>query len=122
LVCSWGIQGGLDIRAEVFGEQGTLLLDQSKSINGITAYKTDKAQSTEDTNRPHMASDVGWSYPYVDEWNTKGHRYELRHFIDCILEKEVCRSPVERGLRTLKIVHSIYASIETGQQVAIEKD
>ena len=120
-VCSWGIQGGLDIRVEVFGEQGSLLLDQSKSINGIIAYKTDKAQSTEDIHRPHIASDMGWSYPYVDEWNTKGHSYELRHFIDCILQNEECRSPVERGLRTLKIVFAIYKSIESGEQIPVTK-
>ncbi len=119
-VCSWGIQGGLDIRAEVFGEQGTLLLDQSRSVNGISAYKTEKAAATGDLNRPHLASDVGWSVPYVDEWNIKGHRYELRHFIDCLTEDGTeCRAPLERGLRTLKVVQAIYDSIKEGKQINI---
>ena len=116
-VCSWGIQGGLDIRAEIYGSKGTLLVDHSKNVNGLMLYRNESIGAAE--NRPHQSSTAGWSYPPVDEWNVKGHRREIRHFIDCFLNGTACRSTFESGYRALKLAHAIYRSAEEGREVEV---
>ncbi len=111
-VCSWGIQGGLDIRAEIYGDKGTLMVDHSKDAGGLRAYKSEPSDS--DPCRPHAASTSGWSHPPIDEWNVKGHRSEIRHFIDCYVEGIPCRSTFKDGYRALQLVHAIYRSADEG--------
>lgn len=125
-ICSWGIQGGLDIRTELFGTSGTLYIDQSKTINGIQLYQAEREQEpalkgTEEP-RPHQASQTGWSYPPVDEWNVKGHAAELRHFVDCFLEGRKTESPLGRGYRVLEVVHRIYEAVTERREVAVPGD
>lgn len=116
-ICSWAVQGGLDIRTEIFGTKGTALLDQSVSINGIRAYRSEAPDHSE--LRPHTASQTGWSYPPVDEWNVKGHSFELRHFVDCFLAKKPTESPLFRGYRAIELVHLIYEAARTRGEIAV---
>jgi len=118
LVCSWGIQGGLDIRAEIYGETGTVMVDHSKAVNGVQVYRAKNVDP--DPTRPHQASTTGWSYTPVDELNVKGHSRELRHFVDCYLDKTPCRSTFDTGLRALTIAEAIYASAASGKEIRIE--
>lgn len=114
-VASWGIQGGLDIRVEVFGSKGTLMVDHSRTSGGLQVYRSE--HSDPDPSRPHAASTSGWSFPPVDEWNVKGHRAEIRHFIDCLLDGTPCRSTFEDGYRALELVHAIYESAREGREI-----
>lgn len=115
-VCSWGIQGGLDIRVEIFGSKGTLMVDHSRTAGGLQAYRSEPSKP--DPSRPHAASTSGWSYPPVDEWNVKGHRSELRHFVDCCFGGTTCRSTFEDGYRALQLVHAIYESARDRREIA----
>lgn len=119
-VCSWGIQGGLDIRVEIFGEKGTLMVDHSKTAGGLLSYKSEPSEI--DGSRPHSASTSGWSYPPVDEWNIKGHRLEIRHFIDCYLEGIECHSTFKTGYRALELVHAIYRSASEGHEIEVKTE
>ncbi|NOY09453.1 MAG: Gfo/Idh/MocA family oxidoreductase [Spirochaetes bacterium] len=116
-VCSWGIQGGLDIRAEIYGSKGTLLVDHSRNVNGLHLYRNESVM--DNGNRPHQSSASGWSYPPVDEWNVKGHRNEIRHFIDCFLEGITCRSTFEAGYRALQLAEAIYKSAAEGREIEV---
>jgi predicted dehydrogenase len=116
-VCSWAIQGGLDIRTEIFGSGGSVYLDQSTTINGLRVYQSEAPVAQE--NRPHTASQVGWSYPAVDEWNVKGHSFELRHFVDCFLEGRPTESPLARGFRALQLVSLVYKAAASRREVAV---
>ncbi len=117
-ICSWGIQGGLDIRAEVFGSAGTVLIDHGRDAGGMRAYRSQPI-SGEKENRPHQSSDTGWSFPLADEWNIKGHAAELRHFVDCMLGEAECRSTFERGYRALQLALAIYESADSKAQVVV---
>ncbi len=119
-VCSWGIQGGLDIRAELYGDKGTLMVDHSKTAGGLRSYASEALEA--DSSRPHASSTAGWSYPPVDEWNIKGHRSEIRHFIDCFLEISPCRSTFKDGYRALQLAHAIYQSADEGREIQVESD
>jgi len=116
-VCSWGIQGGLDIRAEIFGSQGTLIVDHSKTVNGLMTYRSEATAG--DPNRPHQASTSGWSFPPVDEWNVKGHRQEIRHFVDCYLDGVPCHSTFETGYRALQLARAIYRAAAEGREITL---
>jgi myo-inositol 2-dehydrogenase/D-chiro-inositol 1-dehydrogenase len=117
-VCSWGIQGGLDIRAELYGDKGTLMVDHSKTAGGLRSYSSEELEP--DPSRPHASSTSGWSYPPVDEWNIKGHRSEIRHFVDCFLDDSPCRSTFKDGYRALQLAHAIYESAEKGREIQVE--
>jgi len=117
-ICSWGIQGGLDIRAELFGSAGTVLVDHGREAGGMRAYRS-QSISGEQENRPHQASDTGWSFPLADEWNIKGHAAELRHFVDCMLGEVECRSTFETGYRALQLVMAIYESAASKAEVEV---
>ena len=116
-VCCWDVQGGLDIRVEIYGSEGTLMVDHSRTAGGLRAYRSEPDES--DTSRPHGSSASGWSYPPVDEWNVKGHRGELEHFIDCHLDGVECRSTFEDGRRALQLVHEIYRAAREGRVVSV---
>lgn len=116
-VCSWGIQGGLDIRAEIFGDKGTILVDHSKYAGGLIRYKHE--HSEEDKNRPHQSVDTGWSHLPVDEWNIKGHRNEIRHLIDSYLGEIPCRTTFQDGYRALKLASAFYQSAKEGREIFI---
>lgn len=127
-ICSWAVEGGLDIRVELFGSEGTIYLDQARSVNGVFAYSsgTAKTQAADSESegaaaRPHAASETGWFYPLVDEWNVRGHRRELRHFIDCFIDKTEPISSLRRGLRALKLVHAIYESADKRAEVPVHR-
>lgn len=117
-ICSWAIQGGLDIRAEVFGSAGTVLIDHGREAGGMRAYRS-QSPSGEQENRPHQASETGWSFPLTDEWNIKGHAAELRHFVDCMLGEAECRSTFKEGYRALELAMAIYRSAASKVEVAV---
>jgi len=119
-ICSWGIQGGLDIRTELFGTLGSVYIDHSKTINGIQVYQSESLSKEE--SRPHQAIQTGWSYPPVDEWNVKGHASELRHFIDCFIEGKRTESPLERGYRVLELVQKIYEAASRREEVSVPEN
>lgn len=147
-ICSWAVEGGLDIRVELFGTEGTILLDQARSVNGVFAYSTGRpaikgagaaredsapggpapkrgaVSGTEASGaapRPHAAAEVGWFYPLVDEWNVRGHRSELRHFVDCLIGGAEPISSLRRGLRALEVVQAVYRSAEKRAEVAVPR-
>lgn len=117
-ICSWEIQGGLDIRAELFGSTGTVLIDHGREAAGMRAYRSQPLSGDREA-RPHQASDTGWSFPLADEWNVKGHVAEMRHFVDCMLGEAQCRSTFERGYRALQLVMAMYESARSGRQVEV---
>lgn len=126
LVCSWAVSGGLDIRVEVFGTLGTIKIDQARQINGMELYVEPRWNSVADTGseemptaRPHIASEFGWSYPMVNEWVTRGHLYELHHFVECV-EKDI--DPLctfEDGYRCMQLADAVYQSAARGTAVRV---
>lgn len=46
---------------------------------------------------------------------------EIKHFIDCIVNGEKCKSPAEAGVEAMRIIDAIYKSSETGREVIIER-
>lgn len=45
---------------------------------------------------------------------------EINHFVDCLRQKAVCKSPAEDGVILMKILDAIYRSAESGHEVVID--
>lgn len=116
-VSSWAARGGIDLRTELFGDAGTLMLDQSRTISGIHLYR-DEAETADD-GTPHLAAQSGWSYPQVDALRTRGSLGAMRHFVDCLAEGITPQCTLEQGMRVMELVDAIYRSAQERCAVAV---
>ena len=124
LVNSWAVQGGLDVRLEVFGTEGTVFIDQGRGANGMKVfsqkgYGADPA--VEASLRPHVAPTKGWSFPFADEWGTHGHLQEIRHFVDCLTGGATPACTLEEGLAGLYVIDALYRSARSGVPVEVKR-
>jgi myo-inositol 2-dehydrogenase/D-chiro-inositol 1-dehydrogenase len=105
---SWTAPGGYDIRYELFGTEGQIKVSPTHS-NLIKVYSekgynyaVEKAGTTK-----------GWTFPVPAESWTFGYPQEIKHFIDCMINKKEPRTDGSYGLKILKIVEAMYKSAET---------
>ena len=102
---SWTARGGLDLRNEVHGSEGTIFTDVTRDTpikvfsRPGAGYVVEKAES-----------DTGWLFPPVDEAWTYGYREEMRHFIDCVAQKRMPRETFEDGFIVNCILDAAYRS------------
>ncbi len=105
---SWSAPGGYDMRFELFGTQGQIKVAPTFS-NLISVYSekgygyaVEKASTT-----------AGWTFPVPAEaWNF-GYPQEIKHFMDCIVEKKKPLTDGNYGQKILQIVEIMYKSAQT---------
>ena len=114
---SWIAKGGIDLRTEVFGEDGTMLLDQSRDVHGIRLYREEGGAA--DPSVPHLSATSGWSYPQVDALRTRGSLGAMQHVADCLADRADPLCTVEDGLRVMQIVDAVYRSAREGRRVEV---
>ncbi len=122
LVNSWAITGGMDIRLEVFGKEGTAYVSTTHDAGGLRVHShPGYGQSVEEaaTEKPHVVSTKGWGFPSPDDELQRGHAYEVKHFIDCVRGADEPKSTLEEGLRALELVEAIYESACTRKAVEL---
>jgi len=105
---SWSAPGGYDIRYELFGTEGMVKVGPTFS-NLISVYSekgygyaVEKAGTTK-----------GWTFPVPAESWTFGYPQEMKHFIDCIIEKKEPLTNGKYGLKILQIVEAMYKSAKS---------
>jgi predicted dehydrogenase len=113
---SWSAKGGLDIRIEIYGSEGTIFVDSSRetgikmftvaSNDKRTNYIVEKADSTE-----------GWTYPTWNEYVTNGYLEEMKHFISAISRGSKSSETFEDGLVVNKLIDAAYESSRTTRWV-----
>lgn len=122
LTNSWAVQGGLDVRLEVFGTDGSVFLDQGRGASGMKVFSRGGYGSDPEVEaalRPHVAPTAGWSFPFADEWGTHGHAQEARHFVDCILGEAAPACTLQEGLRGLYVIEAMYRSAREGRPIEV---
>ncbi|MBS4218764.1 Gfo/Idh/MocA family oxidoreductase [Bacillus sp. FJAT-49711] len=122
LLISWAITGGMDVRLEVFGKEGTAYVSTTHDAGGLRVHShPGYGKSLEELSslKPHVVSTKGWSFPSPDDELQQGHAYEVKHFIDCVKGKDEPKSTLEDGLRALVLVEAIYESARTGKAVEV---
>lgn len=122
LLNSWAVAGGRDVRAEIYGTEGTIHLDKARGEGGLLVFSQHgygPPVTVESSVRPHVSSRQGWHFPTPDIWNMHGHAHEVRHFVDVVRQKATPICTLEQGLRALELVEAIYTSGREGRPVLL---
>lgn len=89
---SWTCKGGLDLRNEVHGSEGSIFTDVTRGtpITSFTpkaaGYVVEKADI-----------DFGWTRPLPEEAFQYGYQAEMRHFVECVRDGTEPRETYEDG-------------------------
>jgi predicted dehydrogenase len=75
---SWSAKGGLDIRFEIYGTEGSIFIDLTRET-GMRVFVSSSSEPI--VEKADAAS--GWLFPSIREHETYGFVDELKHFIEC---------------------------------------
>lgn len=108
---SWTFRGGLDLREEIMGTEGTIWsngfmrtgLEVFTSGKG-TGYMAEKAES-----------DSGWTFPVGDEINDLGYNHMFKDMFDSIEKKTSPKETFYDGYVVNAIMDAAYASVRSKQ-------
>ncbi|KIL40873.1 hypothetical protein SD70_10595 [Gordoniibacillus kamchatkensis] len=121
LAISWAISGGMDVRLEVFGTEGTAYVSTTHEAGGLKIYSNKgygRPLEVEASQKPHVVDTKGWSFPAPKDVMQQGHAFEVKHFIDCVRGLAQPSSTLEDGLRSLAVIEAMYESAAKG--IAVE--
>jgi predicted dehydrogenase len=112
---SWTALGGLDLRNEVYGDQGAAFTDVTRGtpVRAFTrrggGYLLEKADA-----------DSGWIFPVPDEARVYGYQAEMRHFVECVAAGQSPRETYADGLAVNRILDACYRSMRTKRWEPVE--
>lgn len=113
---SWTTKGGLDLRNEIHGEEGSIFTDVTRGTpiaafsTKPTGYVIEKADS-----------DTGWTRPLPEEAFAYGYQGEMRHFVECVRDGVAPRETYEDGYIVNCILDAGYESMRSRQWVAVDR-
>lgn len=106
---SWAFHGGMDLRDEVAGTQGTIFLNhwlrtgfEMFSTGGTGGYVAEKAEA-----------DSGWLFPVGDEANALGYVPMFTDMLDALDEGRAPRETFYDGYVVNAVLDACYRSAET---------
>jgi predicted dehydrogenase len=111
---SWSTLGGLDLRNEVHGTDGSIFTDVTRqtpiaSFTRKTAgYVVEKADL-----------DYGWTRPLPEEAFAYGYQAEMKHFVECVREGKTPRETYEDGYIVNRILDAGYESMRSRTWVKV---
>jgi len=107
-------KGGMDDRVEIYGTDGVIFLNWSKS-NQVRVF-SEKGYS-------HVVEkadiSTGWANVTVDDLWDLGYIKELRHFVECVAENREPFPTGEFGRDVLKVIIAGYESAKEGKPVTL---
>jgi len=112
---SWTTKGGLDLRNEIHGSEGSLFTDVTRStpVTGFTSkpagYVIEKADI-----------DFGWTRPLPEEAFAYGYQAEMRHFVECVRDGGRPRETYEDGYVVNLILDAGYQSMKSKKWVRVD--
>ncbi|MBE3559885.1 MAG: Gfo/Idh/MocA family oxidoreductase [Ktedonobacteraceae bacterium] len=112
---SWTARGSLDLRNEIYGTEGSIFTDVTRStpihafVRSTGAYLLEKAESN-----------TGWIFPLPDEARVYGYHEEMRHFVECVARNEQPRETFEDGFIVNTIIDAAYRSMREHRWVPID--
>jgi predicted dehydrogenase len=113
---SWNFRGGMDLRDEVSGTEGTIRLDQWLR----TGFEVFTTGSTNKYVSEKSESDAGWLFPVGDEVSALGYADMFTDMLDSL---EQNKKPVETfydGYVVNKIIDACYKSAKTKKWEPVE--
>lgn len=110
---SWAAHGGLDLRFEIYGSDGSIFIDPTRET-GVkvftiapeekVGYIVEKAEAKR-----------GWLYPVWREHEVYGYLFELQHFVTCLLNGEMPKETFRDGYIVNCIIDACYRSMKSGK-------
>ncbi|MFC1563176.1 Gfo/Idh/MocA family protein [candidate division KSB1 bacterium] len=113
---TWCSRGGLDLRNEIHGTEGSIFTDVTRSTpittftTKGTGYVIEKADS-----------DRGWVFPLPEEAFVYGYQAECKHFVECVREGKPARENYYDGLEVARVIDVGYKSMSEGRWVKLGK-
>lgn len=112
---SWTTKGGLDLRNEIHGAEGSVFTDVTRGtpIQSFTTrsagYVVEKADI-----------DLGWTRPLPEEAFTYGYQAEMRHFVECVRDGLTPRETYDDGYAVSCILEAGYRSAASARWVRVK--
>ncbi len=105
---SWSARGGVDVRFEVYGSDGSIFIDTARET-GIRAFTTAPKERTGYIVEKADAQE-GWIFPAWREYITYGFLDELKHFVGCLSRGEKPSETFDDGVVVNSIIDAAYKS------------
>lgn len=112
---SWTTKGGLDLRNEIHGSDGSIFTDVTRGTP-ISSFSTKSAGYVVEK----ADIDFGWTRPLPDEAFAYGYQAEMRHFVECVRDGVSPRETYEDGYIVNCVLDAGYKSMESRQWVRVE--
>jgi len=112
---SWTTKGGLDLRNEIHGSEGSVFTDVSR-MTPVTAFSTKAAGYVIEK----ADVDFGWTRPLPEEAFTYGYQSEMKHFVECVRHRHQPRETYEDGYAVNCILDAGYRSMRERVWIALE--
>ncbi|MDA4130827.1 MAG: Gfo/Idh/MocA family oxidoreductase, partial [Thaumarchaeota archaeon] len=110
---SWSAKGGLDVRFEIFGTEGTIFVDLTRET-GLKVFTAGSSGAiVEKADAPS-----GWIFPSLREHENYGFIAELDHFAECITKGEEPSETFKDGLIVNSLVDAAYESAASRKWIA----
>ena len=112
---SWTTKGGLDLRNEIHGSEGSIFTDVTRGTPIITfstklaGYIVEKADA-----------DAGWTRPLPEEAFAYGYQAEMKHFVECVRDGKTPRETYRDGYIANCVLEAGYQSISSKRWVPVE--
>lgn len=112
---SWTTKGGLDLRNEIHGSEGSVFTDVTR-MTPITAFTTKAAGYVVEK----ADIDFGWTKPLPEEAFTYGYQGEMKHFVECVRDGRQPRETYQDGYAVNCILDAGYRSMRERAWVAVD--
>jgi predicted dehydrogenase len=112
---SWSTKGGLDLRNEIHGSDGSLFTDVTRGTP-IGAFTTASAGYVVEK----ADIDFGWTRPLPEEAFAYGYQAEMRHFVECARDRATPRETYEDGYFVNCILDAGYESMRAGKWIRVQ--
>jgi predicted dehydrogenase len=112
---SWTTMGGLDLRNEIHGSEGSIFTDVTRQTPIATfttrsaGYVVEKADI-----------DFGWTRPLPEEAFAYGYQAEMRHFVECVRDGRTPRETYQDGYVVNCVLDAGYASMRARKWMKVK--
>jgi len=112
---SWTTRGGLDLRNEIHGTEGSIFTDVTRGTP-ITSFTTRPSGYVIEK----ADIDFGWTRPLPEEAFAYGYQAEMRHFVECVSRGVAPRETYEDGYIVSCVLDAGYESMRSGKWVNVD--
>jgi predicted dehydrogenase len=112
---SWTTKGGLDLRNEIHGSDGSIFTDVTRGTP-VAAFTTSSAGYVVEK----ADIDFGWTRPLPEEAFAYGYQAEMRHFVECVRDGAAPRETYEDGYVVNCILDAGYRSMRSNKWVRVK--